>query len=111
YDSYTLFSLSHPFFSNTPPPPKSTLFPYTTLFRSHSDEQKILVLRRSSVAVKEPCGTSFSPASSGVALSYRSPRAQLPMAGAPNVGCVFPRRLLLRHARIWRGLTTPPAGK
>src|SRR5207244_11727777 len=27
-------SLPHPFFSILPPPPRSTLFPYTTLFRS-----------------------------------------------------------------------------
>src|SRR5437870_13594152 len=34
YLSYTIFFLS--FFSLLRPPPRSTLFPYTTLFRSHS---------------------------------------------------------------------------
>src|SRR3712207_7895581 len=35
-------------------PPRSTLFPYTTLFRSHSDHQRLYVLRRSPVGRSDP---------------------------------------------------------
>src|SRR5436190_7606802 len=62
------------------PPPRSTLFPYTTLFRSENHPRR---------AVAEPVACEVRPAAGGIAEPARRPQGEMPLVvddGIADVG-------------------------
>src|SRR2546430_8111857 len=77
-------------------PPRSTLFPYTTLFRSGSSESRLPVRRRGGrvVATRAPPGTRPTPPGDGPA-ALRSEEHTSELQSQSNLVC----RLLLEKKK------------
>src|SRR2546430_11840493 len=89
YQSITTFSF---FFLMIRPPPRSTLFPYTTLFRSGSQQAPINAVRTHNVtAMKDTGSNGLIPA------SWRSEEHTSELQSQSNLVC----RLLLEKKNIY----------
>src|SRR3989442_7352986 len=91
-------------------PPRSTLFPYTTLFRSKGSVQNVFPLRGGHSAVKLTTALYYTPSGRSIHRqankAKRSEEHTSELQSRPHLVC----RLLLEKKKTWPS-ARPPSGR
>src|SRR2546430_12255427 len=83
-------------------PPRSTLFPYTTLFRSHPDAGGRAALEAGPGALQERARAAAARDDEALQGAQRQPVRRLPPDAPPDAGAVRPVLRVREHHRVSR---------